>query len=152
MISKQLEADQKQAMRDGDRIRLQTIRSLRAALTDREIELRQGGVASLSEDEEQKVIQRQAKQRRDSIEQFEQAGREDLAERERDELRIIESYLPAQLSDEELATMVDEVILKTEASSPSDIGKVMGPVMAQTQGRADGKRVNAMVRERLAPR
>jgi uncharacterized protein len=152
MISKQLEADQKQAMRDGDRIRLQTIRSLRAALTDREIELRQGGVGSLSEDDELKVIQKQAKQRRDSIEQFEQAGREDLAERERDELRIIESYLPAQLSDEELATIVDEVILKTGASSPADIGKVIGPVMAQTQGRADGKRVNAMVRERLAPR
>lgn len=150
MIFERLDTDQKDAMRAGDKDRLRTIRSLRAALTDRQIELRSTGEVRLSEEDEIRVLQRQAKQRRDSIEQFESANREDLADRERQELAIIEEYLPVQLSDEELRVIVISVVESTGASSASDIGRVMGPVMAKTRGQADGKRVNAIVRDVLA--
>lgn len=141
-----LNADLKDAMRARDQTRLLTVRSLLAAVTAREKE----GTGALSEDDLTAVVQKQAKQRRDSIEQFERAGREDLAERERAELAVVEGYLPAQLSDEEVRQAVEGVIARTGASAPSDIGRVMGEAMRELRGRADGARVREAAQSLLA--
>ncbi len=149
-LAEQLTTDLKDAMRAKDPVRLRTIRSLRAALKEKEIEMRQGGVATLTEEDSLAVVQKQAKQRRDAIAQYEAAGREDLAQKEREELAVIESYLPKQLSDDEIRTVVDGIIAATGAASMSDMGKVMGPAMQQLRGRADGRRVQEIVRARLS--
>ena len=91
-----------------------------------------------------------AKQRRDSIAQFSDAGREELAEKEAQELKILEEYLPAQLSDADIEAAVDEAIAQTGASSMRDMGKVMGPVMAKLKGQADGNKVQAAVKAKLS--
>lgn len=145
----QLGQDLKEAMRAKDDVRLRTIRSLRAALTEREIELRQGGAAVLTEEQEIAVLQKQAKQRRDAIEQFRAAGRDDLAQRE-EEYAVIASYLPQQLDDEAIRKVVEAIVAETGASSMKDIGKVMGPAMQQLRGRADGRRVQEAVRAVLS--
>lgn len=152
MLAETLLEDQKAAMRSGDRIRLQTIRSLRAALNGRIIELRQGGEAVLSPEEEIRVVQKQAKQRRDSIEQYRSAGREDLANQEETELAIIEGYLPVALSDDELHSLVEGTIRETGASTMADIGRVMPLLIERAEGRADGKRLSAEVRRQLSTR
>ncbi|MEM1128672.1 MAG: GatB/YqeY domain-containing protein [Bacteroidota bacterium] len=149
-LAEQLMADMKAAMRAKEQTRLRTIRSLRAALKEKEIAQREGGTATLSEQDMLSVVQKQAKQRRDAIDQYDQAGRDDLAQVERDELAIIETYLPKQLTDEEIRTAVEAIIAQTGASSMKDMGKVMGPSMQALQGRADGKRVQAIVRSFLA--
>ena len=136
-LNDQLGDDLKQAMKARDAVRLRTIRSLRAAIKDKEIAERRGGEAQLSEEVYLAVLQKQAKQRRDSIEQFEQAGRDDLVATEREELAVIESYLPQQLGDDEIRSVVEEIVATTGASSMSDIGKVMGAAMQQLRGRAD---------------
>lgn len=146
----QLGQDLKEAMRAKDDVRLRTIRSLRAALTEREIELRQGGAAVLTEEQEIAVLQKQAKQRRDAIEQFRAAGRDDLAQREEEEYAVIASYLPQQLDDEAIRKVVEAIVAETGASSMKDIGKVMGPAMQQLRGRADGRRVQEAVRAVLS--
>lgn len=146
MLKEQLQEDIKAAMRARDEVRLRTVRSLRAALMEREIELRTGGSATLSADQELAVVQKQAKQRRDAAEQYRAAGRGDLVKKEEDELAIIDEYLPRQMGDEELDALVREVVKETGAESMRDIGKVMGAAMARTQGKADGKRVQAAVR------
>lgn len=150
MITERLSSDLKDAMRRKDQVRMLTIRSIRAALTEREIEARSSGHSEMSEDDVLAVLQKQAKQRRDSIEQFETAGREDLARKEREELAVIEAYLPKQMTDDELRAVVREVIEETEASSLRDMGKVMGQAVARTHGRADGKRVSEIARELLS--
>lgn len=150
MLKERLNEDLKAAMRARDEVRLRTIRSLRAALTEREIELRPGGTNELTEEQELAVVQKQAKQRRDAIEQYEAAGRDDLARREHEELAIIESYLPRQLGDDEIRTIVRDVIAETGASSARDMGKVMGAVMGRLRGRADGRRVQEITRALLA--
>ena len=144
-----LDEDLKAAMRAKDPVRLRTIRSLRAALLEREIDERHGGEAHLTDAQVQAVLQKQAKQRRDAIAQFEAAGRDDLVEKEREELEIIEGYLPEQLGDDEIRDVLREIIDQTGAASMRDMGKVMGPAMQRLAGRADGKRVNALVREML---
>jgi uncharacterized protein len=136
-LKDRLEHDLKDAMRARDQIRLLTIRSLIAAILNREKE----GGATLSEDDLTAVVQKQAKQRRDSIEQFEGAGREELAQRERDELAIIERYLPAQLSDDDIRRVIHEIIVRSGATSRKDLGRVMGEAMSELRGRADGNRV-----------
>ena len=140
----------KEAMRSKDQVRLRTIRSLRAALQEKEIAEREGGKATLSEAQEVDVLQKQAKQRRDAISQYEAAGRTDLAEKEREELAVIEGYLPAQLTEDELRSTVHQIIVGVGASSPRDMGKVMGEAMKQLRGKADGRRVQAAVQEILA--
>jgi uncharacterized protein YqeY len=112
--------------------------------------VRPQGQENLTESQEIEVLAQQAKQRRDSIEQYRQAGREDLAEKEAQELAIIEEYLPGQLSDEEVGAVVDEIIAQTGASSAKDMGKVMGPVMQQLKGRADGQKIQAVVKAKLS--
>ena len=148
-LNDQLAEDLKQAMKARDAVRLRTIRLVRAAIKDKEIAERHHGEANLSEEVYLAVLQKQAKQRRDSIEQFEQAGRDDLASTEREELAVIESYLPQQLGDDEIRSVVEEIVATTGASSMRDMGKVMGAAMQQLRGRADGRRINEIARELL---
>ena len=148
-LNDQLTQDLKAAMKAKDAVRLRTIRSLRAAIKEKEIAERHGGEAHLSEDVYLAVLQKQAKQRRDAIEQFEKAGRDDLVKKEHEELQIIESYLPKQLGDDEIRSVVEGIVAATGASSMRDMGKVMGAAMQQLRGRADGRRINEIVRALL---
>ena len=137
------------AMKAKDKIRLETVRSIKKVLLEKEVSLRPQGQESLTEDQEIEVLAQLAKQRRDSIEQYRQAGGNDLAETEAQELAIIEEYLPGQLSDEEVGAVVDEIIASVGASSVKDMGKVMGQVMQQLKGRAQGQKIQAMVKAKL---
>ncbi len=149
-LQEKLAEDLKAAMRSRDAVRLRTIRSLRAALMEREIAERSGGAAVLTEEQELAVVQKQAKQRRDALEQYDRAGREDLAAKEREELEVLKDYLPRQLDEGEVRTVVQRVIAETGASSPRDMGKVMGLAMKQLRGKADGRMVQAVARELLS--
>lgn len=150
MIKDKLNDELKAAMRAKDAVRLRTIRALRAALLEKEIEERSGGEATLTEEQEMAVIQKQAKQRRDAIAQYEEAGREDLAAKEREELEIIETYLPEQLDDDAIRTVLHEVIAATGAASMQDMGRVMGAAMQRLKGRANGRRINEIARSLLS--
>lgn len=150
MLKDQLAEDLKSAMRSKDAVRLRTIRALRAALMEKEIELREGGSATLSEEQELAVLQKQAKQRRDSLRQYDDAGREDLKEKEEDELAVIEEYLPQQLDDQEVRDVVRQVIEDTGAESKADMGKVMGASMGKLRGRAEGRTVQRIAAELLS--
>lgn len=145
-LQKKLIEDMKVAMKSGDKLRLETIRSIRAQLKNAQIEKGR----ELTEEEELEVLQRVAKKRKESIEQFKAVGREDRAEIEAKELEIIQSYMPAQLSEEELEKLVDAVIAEVGASNIKDLGKVMKTIMPQVKGRADGKIVQQMVRNKLS--
>ena len=149
MLKEKLEQDLKDAMRAKDKLRMTTIRSLKSGLLEKEIEEREGGQASLSEEQQVAVLQKQAKQRRDAAEQYDQAGRDDLAQRERDELAIISEYLPAQLTDDEIRSAVHQIVAGMGEPAPSMMGQVMGEAMRQLRGKADGRRVQAIAREML---
>lgn len=142
----QIEQDLAEAMRAKDEPRKRTLRLLRAALKNASIDA--GG--ELSEEAVTAVLQKQAKQRRDSIEQFEAGGREDLAAGEREELAIIEGYLPEMMGEEEVEAAARAVIEQVGAEGPADTGKVMGPLMGRLKGRADGRLVSETVRRLLA--
>lgn len=148
-LKDRISEDIKTAMKAKDKLRLETVRSIKKFILEKEVSLRPQGQESLTEAQEIEVLAQQAKQRRDSIEQYRQAGRDDLAQKEAEELAIIEEYLPGQLSDEEVAAVVEEIIAKTGATSAKDMGKVMGPVMQQLKGRADGQKIQAIVKEKL---
>ena len=148
-IDERLAEDLIEAMRARDDVRLRTIRSLRAALKEKEISERHGGAASLSDDQAIAVIQKQSKQRQDAIEQFEAAGREDLVQRERDELDVIKQYLPEAVTADEIRAVVQRIVSASGARELKDIGKVMGPAMQELRGRADGRLVQQIVREEL---
>jgi uncharacterized protein YqeY len=137
--------DLKASMKSGDKVRLATLRLLTASVKNREVELRH----ELSDAEFQEVAVREAKRRTEAIEAYESAGREDLASREREERDVLAPWLPEQLSEEEVDTLVDEAISSTGASAPSDLGKVMGFVMGRAKGKVDGNAVQARVRARL---
>jgi hypothetical protein len=141
--------DIKAAMKAKDKIRLETVRSIKKAILEKEVALRPKGQDSLTEEQEIELLAQQAKQRRDSIEQFKQAGREELVEKETQELAIIETYLPKQLDDEELNQILTEIITSVGASSPKDLGKVMGVAMKQLKGKADGKKIQEIVKNKL---
>ncbi len=128
----------------------QVLRSLKAALLEKEISERKGGEAKLSEEQVTQVLMKAAKQRKDSIEQYSNAGRDDLVAVEQKELEIIDSYLPKMMSEKEISSIVDEVMAETGASSPQDMGKVMGAIMPKVKGKADGSLVNKIVREKLS--
>lgn len=149
-LTEQLNEDLKRAMRAKDKVRLRTLRSLRAALRDKEIKIGADVEEGLEEDEELRVLQKQAKQRRESIEQYESAGRDDLLEKEEEELEIIEEYLPRQLTDDEVEEVVEEAMASTGSSSMADMGKVMGAVMGELRGRVDGNRVREIVTQKLS--
>ncbi len=137
--------DLKQAMRDKDVLRRDTIRYLRSEIRNQEIrdqkELDDAGVIQ--------VLSRQAQQRRDSIEIYREAGRRDLMDKEESELSVIVSYLPRQLSGAEIADLVQQVISEVGATGPGDMGKVMGAIMPQIRGKAEGRQVNAIVQQTL---
>ena len=140
----------KAAMKAKDKVRLETVRSIKKVIIEKESLLRASGQTELTETQELEVLTQLAKQRKDAIAQYTQAGREDLAEKEASELTIIQAYLPAQLSDAEIEAIIDDLIAKTGAASPKDMGKVMGPAMKELKGRADGAKVQAVVKAKLA--
>ncbi|HOO56449.1 MAG TPA: GatB/YqeY domain-containing protein [bacterium] len=133
--------DLKQAMKDKDTVALNTLRSIKSAVEYKKAEAGKDP----EEGEILQVIQKEAKKRKDSIAQFRQGNREDLAEKEEAELKIIEKYLPAEMSDAELEEIVKKVIADVGAGSKKEIGKVMSQLMPLVRGRADGKRVNQAV-------
>jgi uncharacterized protein len=149
-LKERIGEDIKTAMKAKDKIRLQTVRSIKKAILEKEVEIRPQGHESLTEEQEIELLSQQAKQRRDSIEQFQNAGRDDLADKESQELAIIETYLPEQVSDNELEAIIDEIIANSGATSVKDLGKVMGPAMKQLKGKADGKKIQALVKSKLS--
>lgn len=140
----------KTAMKAKDKLRLETVRGIKKVILEKESEIRAKGREDLNEEEELAVLTQLAKQRRDSITQYNDAGRPELADKEAQELTILEEYLPAQLSDAEVEAVIDEVIAEVGASGPRDMGKVMGPAMKRLQGKADGGKVQAIVKSRLS--
>lgn len=139
----------KQAMKSGDTLRLETLRTVRAALMEKEIEKRGSGSPMTPEDEVG-VLTGAAKKRRESIEMFQKGGRTDLVEQETKELAIIQEYLPRQMSFEEIRSVIAAAIAQTGASVPADFGKVMPLVMKQVKGKADGKAVQELVKQALS--
>lgn len=148
-LKDRISEDIKAAMKAKEKIRLETVRSIKKVILEKESSLRAQGQEALTETQELDILSQVAKQRRDSIEQYRKAGRDDLADQESQELAIIEEYLPKQLSDEEVATIIDEVIALTGATSVKDMGKVMGAAMQQLKGRAEGQKIQAMVKAKL---
>lgn len=137
----------KDAMRAKDETALNTLRSIKAAIL---IEKTSGSGAELTEADENKMLQKLAKQRRDSLEIFTQQNREDLAQKERAELEIIERFLPKQMGADELQAEIKAIITQVGASSPADMGKVMGVASKQLAGKADGKAISETVKQLLA--
>lgn len=146
-LAQQIEADLKTAMKARDSETTATLRMVLAAIKNLRAEAGHG--AEVSDEEMLELLGREAKRRNEAASAYAEAGRPELADKERRELAVLERYLPGQLGDDELAGVVDETIAEVGASEPSDVGKVMGAVMPKVKGKADGKAVNAMVRERL---
>ncbi|WP_027088281.1 GatB/YqeY domain-containing protein [Cohnella panacarvi] len=144
-LAERLNEDMKQAMRDGNKFRLSTIRLVRAAIKNQEIDLRR----TLDDNETLSVLSRELKQRRDSLLEFKNAGREDLVSNVSAEIEIISEYLPKQLNEEEIKAIVVQTMQETGASSKADMGKLMGALMPKVKGVADGKVVNGIVQQLL---
>lgn len=144
-MQEKIEQDLNSALKSGDSLKVSVLRLVRGSLTNARIEK-----GELSDEDVARVLQKEAKQRRDSITSYEDAGRQDLADKEKAELEIIEDYLPKQLEDQELESMVDEAIAETGATGVADMGKVMGNVNSKVAGQADGGRVAALVRSKLS--
>jgi len=145
-LKQQLSDDMKAAMKSGDKTRLGVIRLINAAIKQREVDER----ITLDDAQVLAALEKMLKQRRDSISQYESAGREDLASVERFEVEVIQGYLPAQLSADEVAAAIGEAIAQTGASGPQDMGKVIGALKPKLAGRADMGQVSALVKARLA--
>lgn len=142
----ELEQDLKQAMKSGDAVRKRTLRMVLSAAKLKEVE--QGG--EIKEEELLKILQKEASSRQETIEEASQAGRQDLVDSTQVELELLEEYLPKPLTEEEITAMAREVIEQTGAEGPGDMGKVMGPLMSKTAGRADGSVVSRLVQQQLA--
>jgi uncharacterized protein YqeY len=145
-LLERVKSDITAAMKSGERERVGALRLVSSELQKAHKDAAAGTVA-----DEVAVLQRERKRRLEAAEAYREAAREDLAEGEEAEATLIEAYLPAQLSDEELHAIVGDVVAETGASSPKEMGRVMSMVMPRVQGRADGKRVSAVVREKLSP-
>ncbi len=148
MNKTQLKEELKQSMLAKDSEKTSTLRMVISALGYYEIEKGGAGYEATEEDIEA-ILQKQAKQRRDSIEQFKAGNRPELAEKETKELELIEAYLPKQMDEEEVKQLVDEAIKQTGATTQSDMGKVMGALMPKVKGKADGGLVSRLVKEKL---
>lgn len=148
-LKDRISEDIKTAMKAKDKVRLETVRSIKKIILEEESTARGKGQETLTAEQELEVLTRLAKQRRDAIAQYTDANRPDLADKEAEELAIIEEYLPAQLSDEEVAAVIDDLIAQTGATTAKDMGKVMGPAMKALKGRADGTKVQALVKAKL---
>jgi uncharacterized protein YqeY len=147
-LEQKITAELKTAMLAKDEAGLRSLRAIKAAILLAKTSEGAGG--ELKEEDETKLLQKLVKQRKDSLEIFEQQNREDLAKKEREEIVIIEKFLPKQLSPEELKELVTKIIAEVGASSPADMGKVMGVATKQLAGKTDGKAISAMVKELLA--
>ena len=144
-ITERIAEELKQAQKSGDQVKLSTLRMLKSELKYKEIEKGK----TLTEEDEIQVLSTSAKKRQDSITQFKQGNRPDLVAKEESELKVVQSYLPEQLSEQDLNNLVEEAIREVEAKAKSDLGKVMKSLMPKVKGRADGKLVNQMVTSQL---
>jgi uncharacterized protein len=143
-------ADLKSAMKSKDTGRLMVLRSLKAKILEKEISERKGGESVLTDEQIIEVLMKAAKQRKESIEQFESGGRDDLANQEKQELSIIEQYLPEMMDDAAIRSTVRDQISELAASGMGDMGKVMGAVMGKLKGKAEGSRISSIVKEELS--
>lgn len=149
MTKQQLKDQLKESMLAKDELRTSVLRFVLSGITYYEIN--KGGAGYEATDEDvMAVIQKEVKQRRDSIEQFENAGRQDLADKEKAELNILQTYLPAQMGEEEVRKLVEEAVATTGATTQQDMGKVMGALMPKVKGKADGGLVSRLVKEALS--
>ncbi|MHA7962722.1 GatB/YqeY domain-containing protein [Paenibacillus sp. CAU 1782] len=144
-LSERLTDDMKQAMKSQDKFKLTTIRMMRASVKNLEIDLKR----PLDDNEVLDILSREVKIRKDSLQEFKNAGRDDLASGVAAEIEIISQYLPEQLTEEEIQEIVRQTIQELGASSKADMGKVMSALMPKTKGRADGKLVNKAVQQFL---
>lgn len=140
-----LNEDMKTAMRAKDKETLSVVRMLKASLQNEQIKLGE----ELNADQELTILAREMKQRRDSVAEFKKADRQDLVDKTQAEIEIVEKYMPKQLSEDEIKTIISAAIAKVGASSMKDFGQVMGAVMPETKGKADGNEVNRIVKELL---
>ena len=147
-LEQKIMADLKTAMLAKDEAALRSLRAVKAAILLAKTSEGAGG--ELKEDDEIKLLQKLVKQRRDSLEIFQQQNRTDLAKKEEEEIAVIEKFLPQQLSPEEIKAKLAAIIAETGASSPADMGKVMGVATKQLAGKADGKTISMLVKEMLA--
>ncbi|WP_163537791.1 GatB/YqeY domain-containing protein [Gracilibacillus sp. YIM 98692] len=141
-----LNQDMKQAMKDKDKVKLSVIRMVKASIQNEAINLKKD---ALSEKEEITVLARELKQRNDSLQEFKEAGREDLVGKLEEEIRILKEYMPEQLSEEELEELVVQTIKEVQAQSKKDMGKVMSALMPKVKGKAEGSKVNQLVQKHL---
>ncbi|WML40607.1 GatB/YqeY domain-containing protein [Neobacillus sp. OS1-2] len=146
-LLERLNNDMKQAMKNKEKDKLSVIRMVKASLQNEAIKL---GTKELSEDVELTVLSREVKQRKDSLHEFDKAGRQDLVDKLHTELSIVELYLPKQLSEDELSDIVKETIAEVGATSKAEMGKVMAAIMPKVKGKADGSLVNKFVQQHLS--
>jgi uncharacterized protein YqeY len=147
-LEQKIMADLKSAMLAKDEAALRSLRAIKAAILL--AKTAEGAGGELKEEEETKLLQKLVKQRKDSLEIFQQQNRTDLAKKEEEEIAVIEKFLPKQLSAEEIKSELVKILAATGASSPADMGKVMGVATKELAGRADGKTISALVRELLS--
>jgi len=145
-LLERLNQDMKQAMKDKDKETLSVIRMVKASVQNELIKL---GENTLSEDEEIAILSREVKQRKDSLQEFKSAGRDDLADKTENELSILEKYMPEQLTTEELEKIIHSTIQEVNAVSKKDMGKVMSAVMPKVKGKADGSQIKDLVLKQL---
>ncbi len=136
----------KEAMKSKDEAALRGLRAIKAAL----LLLKTSGSGNVTADDELKMLQKMVKQRKESLDIFRQQSRADLAQKEEEEIRVIEQFLPQQMNADELKAVLLEIIQQTGASTPADLGKVMGVASKQLAGKADGKAISALVKELLS--
>ena len=149
MLRDRFTADMKEAMKAGEKGRLGAIRLIQAALKDKDIEARGNGKDPLSDEEILALLQKMVKQRQESIAMYEQGGRTELAQQEKDEVEVISSYLPKQMDEAETRAAIEEAIAETGASSMKDMGKVVGALRAKYAGRMDFGRASGLVKDML---
>jgi len=147
-LEQQVMAEMKGAMKSKDEATLRALRAIKAEIIKAKTEPGAGG--EVTTEKELSLLQKMVKQRKDSLDIYRQQNRADLAQKEEEEIRVIEKYLPKQLSAEELRSALQQIITEAGASSPSDMGKVMGLATKQLAGKADGKTISAAVKELLA--
>ena len=145
-LLERLNSDIKQAMKNKEKDKLSVIRMIKASIQNEALKIGK----EISEEEELTVLSREVKQRKDSLHEFEKAGREDLVEKIRTELQYVELYMPKQLSEEEVSEIVKQAISETGASSKAEMGKVMAVIMPKVKGKADGSLVNKLVQQHLS--
>lgn len=145
-LEQQIMAEMKEAMKAKDEATLRGLRAIKASI----LLLKTSGASEVTADDELKMLQKMMKQRKDSLEIYQQQNREDLAKKEEEEIRVIEKFLPSQLTAEELKAALQQIIQQTGASSAADMGKVMGVATKQLAGKADGKAISAVVKELLS--